>query len=174
MSETTVRAAIGVTETNPVSPEKIGGNKRVINPPRPKKRLTRFSAVPDRLAHIADQGIRAGNHDASAHAKQKQQEDDAAKAGGRGRAKRAMRITQDRGSVRASRLRYRAAGPRQETRRSIRAPARKRWCRSGGRQAEAVGKIGQDSAQHGGDHSVDKDRDNRGENQHAAKPTSFL
>ena len=35
-----------------------------------------------------------------------------------------------------------------------------------GAQMESIGKVGQDGAQHGCDHSVDKDRENSGKNQH--------
>ena len=119
-------------------------------------------------ADVADEGVGAGDDDASAYSEEKEQEEDAAVAG---RARQSKERDGDEGKAEHESDLF-ALGVEQradadggddepegldEGDGSVLA----------GGEAEAVGEVGQDGAQHGGDHSIDEDRDDGCKDQHA-------
>jgi len=116
------------------------------------------------LTYIADQGIRASHHSAAAESEQEQQQQDATEAR---RARQGEERDGDEGKAEdeAELLAF-VVKQRPDAERSDDEPQRLR--KGDGavlarRQVEAIGQVGQDGAQHGGDHPVDEKGENGGE-----------
>src|ERR1700722_11400237 len=127
------------------------------------------------LAYVADQGVGAGDERAAADSEQEEQKHDAAKAA---RARQGKQSDGDEGEAEnkadffALDIEQRADGDRGKH--EAQGVRRGDGAGLAGREMEALGEFGKDRAQHGGDHSVDENGEDGGEDQHARSSIKFL
>ena len=148
----------------------MNGRRQSAEPEEQVHEIQHGGAV--RSAHAVGQRIGPGDHDAPADPQQKHEQHDAAVASGAGQREQRNRDEhqpQDEADFVAFGVEQRPDGQRgdhqsQRLRGGDGAVLR-------GRQVEPVRQVGQDGAQHGGDHPVDEDGENGGEDEHGV---SFL
>ena len=120
-----------------------------------------------RFADVADEGIGSGDDDAAADSEHKKKHDDGAITG---RAWQSIerdgdeRESEDESGFFAFVVEQRSDGEGGEN--ESKGLGEGDGAVLAGREMEALGQFGQDGAQHGSDHAVDKDGDNGGEDQH--------
>src|ERR1017187_2185526 len=117
------------------------------------------------LAYIANQRIRAGHQNSAANPEQENQREDAAKTWRTRQSEECdgdQAEPEDKSNLLAFVIEQRSYGEGRED--------ESQRLRKGdgailaGRQVKTIRQVGQDGAQHGGNHPVDKDSDNGGEN----------
>ena len=158
-----------VAEAKPVSLEQIGGDKGRGQSAEAEEEIDQVERGGAMVrADGADQRIGAGDHDAPAHAEQKQQKDDAAESLGAGQREERdddERQAQNEPNLVALRVEQWAHADRGDDETESLGEGDGAVLRRG--ETEAVGQVGQDGAEHGGNHSVDEDGEDGGKNQHA-------
>ena len=159
----------GVAEADPVPRKQFGREEGRCQSAEAEEEVDEVQRDPAvRFAYVADQRIRASHHDTSADAEQEQEDHDAAETL---RAGKGVKCDGDEGQAKNEpNLLAFAIQQRTHPDRGDDEPQRLRKCdgailRRG--EMESVGQVGQDGAQHSGNHSIDENGDDGSEDQHS-------